>query len=141
MHRESRDFAHRLSGCQWLKFASEIRSLWYPFAVRVPFWIPLAFAVLVIAFGLYRIRLATKKEPAPAEGDVKRSVMGGGFYKMSPRTHLLIGIIYLMLGGALIATAFGWNPFGNALGPSTETPTKDKAPTKSGIPIDTIPKK
>ena len=109
--------------------------------MHVPFWLPLAFAVLVITFGLYRIRLATKKEPPPAEGEVKRSMMGGGLYKMRPRTHLLIGIIYLMLGGALIATAFGWNPFGNAFGPSTETPSKDKAPTKGGIPIDTLPKK
>ena len=41
--------------------------------------------------------------------------------------------------GSLIATSFGWNPFGNFFGPSTETPTKDAAPTKTRIPIDQLP--
>ena len=90
----------------------------------------------MLLFGVYRIRLALKK-PETQDGGAK--VMGGGFYKMSSRTHLLIGVVYILLGGALIATSFGWNPIGNAFGPDTETPSKDKAPTKSGIPVDQLP--
>ena len=47
----------------------------------------------------------------------------------------------LLLGGALVATSFGWNPFGNLFGGETETPSKDKAPTKDGIPVDGLPGK
>jgi hypothetical protein len=104
--------------------------------VRVPVWLTLGVAVLVIGFGLFRIRLAFKK-PDP-QGDAAK-LMGGGLYRMNPRTHLLIGVIYLLLGGALIATSFGWNPMGNVFGPSTTAPSKDKAPTKSGIPVDQLP--
>lgn len=97
-------------------------------------------------FGGYRIWLAMKPESPPAanaEGakppTQSRSLFAGGFYRMGKRTHLFVGIIYLLLGGALIATSFGWNPLGNAFGPDTEKPTKDNAPTKTGIPIDQIP--
>ena len=62
-----------------------------------------------------------------------------GLYAMSKRTHLLIGVVYLLLGGALVATSFGWNPFGNLLGPDTEVPSKDKAPTSTRMPIDQLP--
>lgn len=79
-------------------------------AMHVPPWLTLGFAIIVIAFGLYRIRLSVKKvDPEAAKG----SVMGGGFYRMSPRAHLVIGVLYLALGGALVATSFGWNPFGS----------------------------
>jgi hypothetical protein len=89
--------------------------------VRVPPWLIFGIAAFVIGFGLYRIRLALK----PAETDpAKKSMMGGGFYRMSPRTHLFIGVLYLALGGALIGTAFGWNPFGGAKPAEQTTPTK-----------------
>lgn len=104
--------------------------------MRVPVWLTLGVAILVLVFGVFRIRLALKK-PAADEGGAK--LMGGGFYKMSSRTHMLIGVVYILLGGALIATTFGWNPIGGAFGPDTQTPSKDKAPTKSGIPVDQLP--
>ena len=106
--------------------------------MRVPVWLTLGVAVLVIVFGSFRIRLALKKA-APDDGGAR--LMGGGFYKMSSRTHLLIGVVYLLLGGALIATSFGWHPFGDVFGPDTQAPSKDKAPTKSGIPVDQLPAK
>lgn len=107
--------------------------------MRVPVWLTLGVAVLVIVFGAYRIKLALRK-PEPEEAG-SAGVMGRGFYRMSPRTHLLIGIVYLLLGAGLIATSFGWNPFGNSFGPDTQAPSKDKAPTKSGVPIDQLPSK
>src|SRR3569623_1792359 len=90
-----------------------------------PPWRTLGFAIFVIAFGLYRIRLSLKKvdpEAAPGEG----RVMGGGFYRMSPRTHLVIGVLYLALGGTLVATSFGWNPFGSMFAPKADQPAKTK---------------
>jgi hypothetical protein len=105
--------------------------------VRVPIWLTLGVAVLVLIFGVYRIRLALKK-PEPESGG---NVMGRGFYRMSSRTHLLIGVVYILLGGGLIATSFGWNPLGNAFGPDTKAPAKDQAPTNKGVPIDQLPTK
>ena len=96
-------------------------------AMHVPPWFTMAFAIIVIAFGLYRIRLALKKvDPEAAKG----SVMGGGFYRMSPRAHLVIGILYLALGGALVATSFGWNPFGSMFGAKADEPPPPKTPHK-----------
>jgi hypothetical protein len=60
---------------------------------------------------------------------------------MGKRFHLFVGVIYVLMGVALTGMAFGWNPFGGAVGPSTETPSKDNAPTKSGVPIDQLPTK
>jgi hypothetical protein len=111
--------------------------------VRVPVWVTLGVALLVIAFGCYRIYLSLRPEPPkddkPVTGMPSRSLFAGGFYRMGKRTHLFVGIIYLLLGGALIATSFGWNPLGDTFGPSTEKPTKDNAPTKGGVPIDQVP--
>lgn len=75
--------------------------------MHVPQWLTIAIAVLVIGFGLYRIRMSFAKSDPDAP---KKSLMGGGLYRMNPRTHLFIGVLYLALGGALIATTFGWNP-------------------------------
>lgn len=76
--------------------------------MRVPVWLTLGIASLVCVFGLYRIRLAFRAN----EGD-QRARVKTGLYAMGRRTHLLIGLVYLLLGGALIATSFGWNPFGS----------------------------
>jgi hypothetical protein len=115
--------------------------------VRVPQWLTILVAVVVIGFGAYRIWLSTR--PAAPEGakgndapsKPSRSLFAGGFYQMGKRTHLFVGIIYLLLGGALVATSFGWNPFGNSFGPGSEETTKDTAPTKGPLPVDTIPHK
>jgi len=108
--------------------------------VRVPQWLTLLVAVVVMGFGAYRIWLSFK--PVSEEPEAKppsRSLFAGGFYRMGKRTHLFVGLIYLLLGGALVATSFGWNPFGNTFG-STEVPSKDNAPVKGNtIPIDQIP--
>jgi hypothetical protein len=105
--------------------------------VRIPVWLTLGIAALVIVFGAYRLWLAFRA----TDDDEAKSKPRSGFYRMSKRTHLLVGIVYLLLGAGLIATSFGWNPFGSSIGPSTETPSKDKAPTRSSVPIDKPPTK
>jgi hypothetical protein len=107
--------------------------------VRVPVWLTLGVAVLVIVFGAFRIRMALRKPPPEEAGS--GNLMGRGFYRMSSRTHLLIGVVYLLLGGALVATSFGWNPFGSSIGPDTHAPSKSTAPTNGGVPIDQLPAK
>jgi hypothetical protein len=99
--------------------------------MRIPVWLTWGVAVLVIVFGAYRIRMAFRNDEAD-----QRARERGGLYGMGRRTHALVGIIYLLLGGALIATSYGWNPFGGLFGPSTEEPSKDTAPTKAPLPQD-----
>lgn len=112
--------------------------------MHVPTWVTLGVAIIVIVFGLYRVRLSLKPQQKQSDDDAapgKGGVMGGGFYRMSPRAHLFIGIMYLALGGCLIATSFGWNPLGKAFGPSTEAPAdKNATPTKGsgGVPVDVV---
>jgi hypothetical protein len=104
--------------------------------MHIPIWLTLGVAALVIIFGVYRIRIAMRTDEQDSRARPRR-----GLYAMGRRTHLLVGIVYLLLGAGLLATAFGWNPFGGLYGPSTEKPTKDTAPTKGGIPVDQLPEK
>jgi hypothetical protein len=73
--------------------------------MHIPAWLTIAVAVVVIVFGVFRIRLAFRS-PVQEEQARRR----GGLYGMPRRTQALIGIVYLMLGVALIATSFGWSP-------------------------------
>jgi len=103
--------------------------------MRVPVWLTLGVALLVCVFGAYRIRLAFRSDEADARARAKK-----GLYAMARRTHFLIGVVYLLLGGALIATTFGWSPIGNLFGPDPQAPSKDTAPSKShSVPVDQLP--
>lgn len=103
--------------------------------MRIPVWLTLGFAIGLMVWGAFRIRLGLKK-PAPDAAQER-----GGLARMNPRTHLFLGVVYVLFGIALIATSFGWNPLSNSIGPDTHKPTKDKAPTSSGVPIDQLPAK
>ncbi len=103
--------------------------------MRIPVWIAIAVAVFVTLFGAYRIKLGLTQS-AEQEAEAKKR---GGLYGTGKRFHLFVGIIYVLMGAALTAMAFGWHPFGGSVGPATETPSKDNAPTKTGVPIDTLP--
>ncbi|HET9626026.1 MAG TPA: hypothetical protein VFP84_31915 [Kofleriaceae bacterium] len=103
--------------------------------MRVPVWLTLGIALLVCIFGAYRIRLAFRSDEAPQGAPRRR-----GMYAMARRTHALIGIVYLLLGGALVATTFGWNPLGGVFGPAAQAPSKDTAPSKPhSVPADQLP--
>lgn len=103
--------------------------------MRVPVWLTLGFAALVCVFGIYRIRIAFRSDEEDERARARK-----GLYAMARRTHFLIGVIYLLLGGALVATSFGWNPLGGVIGPSTQAPGKEAAPAKPGsVPPDQLP--
>jgi len=101
----------------------------YVSAVRIPVWLTLGLAVLVILFGAYRLKLAFIVSSAKLDAEAKPR---GGFYSMSKRTHVLVGIVYLLLGAGLMATSFGWNPWHDSAEPATKKP--------SGLPVDKLPK-
>jgi hypothetical protein len=109
-------------------------------AMRIPVWLTLGFAAVIAVYGIYRMTLAfrtaqTDTQPPPPTGRL-------GFRAMGRRTHFLMGLIYLLLAGSLIATTFGWNPLGSMIGPQTAPPAKAAAPSKPGsIPIDQLPQK
>lgn len=97
--------------------------------MNIPVWVTYAIAGLVIVFGIHRIRISMRTDEQEAAGSQRR-----GLYGMSRRAHRIIGMLYLALGALLIATAVGWNPFGDLFGPKPTEP----APTKT-IPIQTVP--
>ena len=96
--------------------------------MRVPVWLTLGVALLVCVFGAYRIRLAFR-----SDAEDERARQRRGLYSMGRRTHFLVGLIYLLLGGALVATSFGWNPFAGVLGPR-EAPRKEPPTTMRVAP-------
>jgi hypothetical protein len=102
--------------------------------MRIPVWLTLGVAILVILFGVHRLRLSFR-----TDDEEQRARRRKGLYAMGRRTHRLIGVVYLLLGAALVATTFGWNPFGDLFGPSAEAPPADKAPASTKLPIDNLP--
>lgn len=73
--------------------------------MHVPQWLALTIAAAVILFGIFRIHLATGGMP-----DEERAKRRRGMYAMPRWQHGLIGALFILVGGALIATALGWNP-------------------------------
>jgi hypothetical protein len=70
--------------------------------LALPRWLVLLVGGLVVAFGLYRIRLGFRTD---AEDEAARR--RGGLYGMPRRTHILIGVVYLLMGVTLVLSAFG----------------------------------
>jgi len=106
--------------------------------MRVPVWLTLGVALLVCVFGAYRIRLAFRSDEEDERARAKK-----GLYAMGRRTHFLVGLVYLLLGGALVATSFGWNPFGTLFSPGGSAPTSDAPvrPARPSAPVDSPPPK
>lgn len=74
--------------------------------MHVPQWLALLIAGAVILFGCFRIYLAVA-----GPSDDERAKHRRGMYAMSRRQHGLVGVLFLLVAGALVATAFGWSPF------------------------------
>jgi hypothetical protein len=76
----------------------------------MPLWLTLPVAVVVILWGAYRIRIGLRSDEAEA-----RAAEQKGLFAMPRRTHLLIGVVYLLLGTGLVLVSFGWNPLRSAV--------------------------
>jgi uncharacterized membrane protein HdeD (DUF308 family) len=84
--------------------------------VALPAWIFFLVAVWVIAFGVFRIVVAVKRSRQAARSPDRPNFMKRGLYALSPRTHILFGIVYILLGGCLVAMGLGWQPGAGCLG-------------------------
>src|SRR5687767_4130058 len=73
----------------------------------VPRWLLFLVAAWVIAFGVFRIWVGARGRPSVVEGPNFRRK---GLYARTPRSHMLFGALYLIMGGFLVATGFGWKP-------------------------------
>jgi hypothetical protein len=71
--------------------------------MTVPPWLTFLVAGMVIFFGLYRLWIALRPPPPTAS-----ALPPKGLYGLPRRRHLLYGIVYLILGGLLIAGALGY---------------------------------
>lgn len=79
--------------------------------IQIPPWLLIAVAVWVIVFGLFRLHLARKKRAEQANPNPERpNFRKTGFYAQSARRHTIFGGLYLLMGGILVAMAFGWKP-------------------------------
>lgn len=103
--------------------------------MRIPVWLTIGVAILVIIFGIHRIRLSMRSEEEEERASARK-----GLYSMSRRKHRIIGLLYVLLGGALVATSFGFNPFGSLFGAGTEEPAKGSEPTQVKLPEDGLKK-
>lgn len=85
--------------------------------MKIPVWLALAVAAFVVIFGAYRIRLGLTQTPEQEAAAKKR----GGLYGTGKRFHLFVGVVYILMGAALTAMAFGWQPLGGSTAPATST--------------------
>ena len=114
--------------------------------MRVPPWLTIGVAILAFVWGAYRIRIALRSDAADHRArDGKR-----GLFAMARRTHFLFGLVYLLLGAALVAASFGWSPLtslitpGNAPGkdaPATNTAPKPNTGAGNSVPVEPPAKK
>lgn len=77
--------------------------------MMIPRWLLFLVAAWVIAFGVYRLRFALQKRDRDADPE-RPNFSRKGLYGRSQRSHIVFGVLYLLLGGALVAMGLGWKP-------------------------------
>lgn len=95
--------------------------------MHVPVWLILGGGLVVCAWGAYRVRLGLRSDQQDEHTRPRR-----GLHAMARRTHLFVGIVYLLLGAALIATSLGWSPLGSVV-----TRSSPDAPMKL-VPVEEV---
>ena len=95
----------------------------------IPPWITFVVAGLVTSFGLYRLYIAWTSD---SESLRQRK----GLYGMSRRRHAIYGVLYLVLGGLLLASGLGYSPFGRKVKDDNTPAAQPTDPTlpKEGTP-------
>ena len=68
----------------------------------LPAWIVAVVGGLVILFGLFRIRLAFRSAEEEAAARQR-----GGLFGYGRRTHILFGVVYILMGTLLLLGLFG----------------------------------
>ena len=83
--------------------------------MRLPLWLTLTCAAMVILWGAYRISLGLRSDAAQQRAPK-------GLFAMARRTHVLIGLVYVLMGSALFAIGLGWNPLADPPKPAPVAP-------------------
>ncbi len=75
--------------------------------LQIPRWLVFLVAAWVIVFGIFRIYVAIQrgKPEDPERPNFRRK----GLYAQSPKRHIVFGVLYVALGGVLIAMGLGYN--------------------------------
>lgn len=76
--------------------------------MAIPQWLAFVIAGVVLLYGGYRMYLAVG-----GPSNEERAKARTGMLAMSRRTHGLVAIMLLIAGAALLASAFGWKPWGS----------------------------
>ncbi len=69
---------------------------------RLPEWLVLSVGVIIMVFGLFRLRLALRSKAAQEAASRK-----GGLFAFPRRTHGLFALVYILMGVLLIAGGLG----------------------------------
>ena len=104
--------------------------------MMLPRWIPFAIAFWVIAFGILRLRIATRKE-APGDED-RPNFRKGGYYARSKRSHAIYGVAYLALGGYCIAMGFGYQIHFITSCMGQKSTKEDTSRVQGGVPATVV---
>ncbi len=91
--------------------------------MRLPVWLTLMCAAMVLLWGGYRIKLGLR-----SAADEEKARQRKGLFGASRRTHLLVGSIYILLAAGLIAITFGWDPMAGLDGDAGETAPAEPPP-------------
>lgn len=94
--------------------------------MAIPVWVTLTVGIAALLYGAYRIRWSFRPRD---ESDTARPRRG--MAAMSATMHRFVGIVYALLGAALIAASFGWSPIAGLLAP--KQPAK---PVEKGIQME-----
>lgn len=92
--------------------------------MSIPRWVVFLVAFWVICFGVFRLYIAATKNKR--EQKDRPSFRKRGMYAKSRRSHLVLGTLYVLMGGVLISMGLGvqYNFGGGAcIRTSTETHT------------------
>jgi len=97
--------------------------------MHLPPWLTFTCAAMVILWGLYRISLALRSDRAQQRAPK-------GLFAMARRTHLLIGLVYVLLGAGLMAIGMGWTPLSDPPKPKAAEPAPPPPPQGQLIEIN-----
>ena len=78
--------------------------------MSIPRWLVFLVAAWVVAFGGFRFYLGLKPQPADQADPQRPNFHKKGLFARSRRSHLAFGLLYLILGGLLVAMGLGWQP-------------------------------
>jgi hypothetical protein len=104
--------------------------------VTIPRWLLFLVAAWVIGFGVFRLYIALRPRKLSPQ---RPNYMQRGMFARSPRTHAVYGVVYIILGGFLVATGFGWAPvldLAACAGKREATERPDSADSVRVVPAD-----